>query len=96
MVLKSTSVGGVRVYNVSAGKSLPQWISDKKRRELLKEDVELRSRCATRLGRHCCVPLPDKILLAPLFGWHAVSNCSKTSSFPWPRSAFRSRRMAST
>ena len=34
----------VKVYNVSAGKSLPEWISDRKKRQLLKQDVELRRR----------------------------------------------------
>lgn len=34
----------VKVYNLSAGKSLPEWISDRKKRQLLKKDVELRRR----------------------------------------------------
>lgn len=34
----------VSVYNLSSGKSLPEWISDRKKRQLLKKDVELRRR----------------------------------------------------
>lgn len=34
----------VKVYNLSSGKSLPEWISDRKKRQLLKQDVELRRR----------------------------------------------------
>lgn len=29
----------VKVYNLSAGKSLPEWISDRKKRTLLKNDL---------------------------------------------------------
>ena len=29
----------IKVYNLSAGKSLPEWISDRKRRTLLKNDI---------------------------------------------------------
>ena len=29
----------VKVYNLSAGKSVPEWISDRKRRALLKNDL---------------------------------------------------------
>jgi len=34
----------VSVYNLSSGKSLPEWISDRKKRQLLKKDVDLRRR----------------------------------------------------
>ena len=34
----------VKVYNLSAGKSLPEWISDRKRRTLLKNDLGAPSR----------------------------------------------------
>lgn len=30
---------GAKVYNLSAGKSLPEWISDRKKRTLLKNDI---------------------------------------------------------
>lgn len=29
----------VKVYNLSLGKTIPEWISDRKRRTLLKEDI---------------------------------------------------------
>ncbi|KAK8406138.1 hypothetical protein O3P69_007096 [Scylla paramamosain] len=34
----------VKVYNLSAGKSLPDWLTERKRRRLAKKDVELRRR----------------------------------------------------
>lgn len=34
----------VKVYNLSAGKSLPDWLSDRKRRALLNKDVDIRQR----------------------------------------------------
>lgn len=40
--MKVTSVNNVKIYNVNTGRSLPQWITDRKKRKLLKEDVELR------------------------------------------------------
>ncbi|RMZ93568.1 Nucleolar 10 [Brachionus plicatilis] len=38
------SPNNVKIYNLSAGKSLPDWISDRKRRSLIKKDPELRDR----------------------------------------------------
>ncbi|XP_071546985.1 nucleolar protein 10 [Panulirus ornatus] len=34
----------IKVYNLSAGKSLPDWLTDRKRRELSKRDVDIRRR----------------------------------------------------
>ncbi|KAK6639948.1 hypothetical protein RUM43_008225 [Polyplax serrata] len=34
----------VKIYNLSAGKSLPEWLSDRKRRALQKKDVDIRRR----------------------------------------------------
>ncbi len=34
----------VKIYNLSAGKSLPEWLSDRRKRSLQKQDVELRKR----------------------------------------------------
>ncbi|EDQ90796.1 uncharacterized protein MONBRDRAFT_23822 [Monosiga brevicollis MX1] len=34
----------VRVFNLTAGKALPSWLSEKKRRQLLKRDVDLQRR----------------------------------------------------
>lgn len=34
----------VKIYNLSAGKSLPEWISDRKRRALQKKNVDIRKR----------------------------------------------------
>ena len=34
----------VKIYNLSAGKSLPDWISAQKRRKLCKDDVDIAKR----------------------------------------------------
>ncbi|KAI5704453.1 hypothetical protein M8J75_005469 [Diaphorina citri] len=34
----------VKIYNLSAGKSLPEWLSERKRRKLLKSNVDIRRR----------------------------------------------------
>ncbi|KAK4880078.1 hypothetical protein RN001_008224 [Aquatica leii] len=34
----------VKIYNLSAGKSLPEWLSERKRRAALKKDIDLRRR----------------------------------------------------
>jgi ribosome biogenesis protein ENP2 len=42
--MQVTTTNDVKVYNLSAGRSLPEWISERKRRTLLKKDVGLRRR----------------------------------------------------
>ena len=37
--MQVTTANDVKVYNLSAGKSLPEWISDRKKRTLLKNDA---------------------------------------------------------
>ena len=34
----------IKIYNLSAGKSLPEWLSDRKKRSLQKQDGELQKR----------------------------------------------------
>ncbi|XP_012256477.1 nucleolar protein 10 [Athalia rosae] len=34
----------IKIYNLSAGKSLPEWLSERKRRSLLKKNVDIRRR----------------------------------------------------
>ena len=34
----------IKIYNLSAGKSLPEWLSDRKKRSLQRQDGELRRR----------------------------------------------------
>lgn len=53
----------VKIYNLTAGKSLPQWLSDRKKRALLKKDIDLRRR----------------IELLQDFDMPDVSNCIKVS-----------------
>ena len=42
--MQSESGNDVKQYNLTAGKSLPEWLDERKRRTLLKRDVELRRR----------------------------------------------------
>lgn len=42
--MQISTANNVKVYNLSAGKSLPEWISDRKKRTLLKNDVGKLSR----------------------------------------------------
>lgn len=37
--MQVSTANNVKVYNLSVGKSLPEWISDRKKRALLKEDI---------------------------------------------------------
>ena len=43
-MMQSESGNDVKQYNLTAGKSLPEWLDERKRRTLLKRDVELRRR----------------------------------------------------
>ncbi|CAG9538117.1 unnamed protein product [Cercopithifilaria johnstoni] len=38
------SANDVKIYNLSAGKSIPEWITDRKRRKLEQNDIDLRRR----------------------------------------------------
>ena len=42
--MQSTSVNDVKIYNLTMGKSMPDWLSSRKRRRLLKTDSALRNR----------------------------------------------------
>lgn len=42
MALRVTASDGVKVYNVTAGKTLPQWLSEEKKRGLRKNEDYLR------------------------------------------------------
>ncbi|CAF0814445.1 unnamed protein product [Didymodactylos carnosus] len=42
--MQVTNVNDVRVYNLSSGKSLPEWLTDYKRRKLKKKDSDLQQR----------------------------------------------------
>lgn len=42
--MQSNSGNDVKQYNLTAGKSLPEWLDERKRRTLVKRDVELRRR----------------------------------------------------
>ncbi|XP_066554505.1 nucleolar protein 10 [Amia ocellicauda] len=42
--MQISSVNDVKIYNLSYGKSLPEWLSDRKKRALQKKDVDIRRR----------------------------------------------------
>ncbi|XP_006626131.2 nucleolar protein 10 [Lepisosteus oculatus] len=42
--MQISSVNDVKIYNLSCGKSLPEWLSDRKKRALQKKDVDIRRR----------------------------------------------------
>uniref|UniRef100_H3CIM1 Nucleolar protein 10 n=1 Tax=Tetraodon nigroviridis TaxID=99883 RepID=H3CIM1_TETNG len=42
--MQLSSVNDVKIYNLSHGKSLPEWLSDRKKRQLQKKDVDVQRR----------------------------------------------------
>ncbi|KAH3831940.1 nucleolar protein 10-like [Dreissena polymorpha] len=42
--MQVSTPNNVKIYNLSAGKSLPEWLSDRKKRSLQKQDVDLQRR----------------------------------------------------
>ncbi|CAH2246123.1 nucleolar 10 [Pelobates cultripes] len=42
--MQISNVNDVKIYNLSCGKSLPEWLSDRKKRALQKKDVDVRRR----------------------------------------------------
>ncbi|XP_043935240.1 nucleolar protein 10 [Protopterus annectens] len=42
--MQVSSVNDVKIYNLSHGKSLPQWLSDRKKRKLQNQDIDVRRR----------------------------------------------------
>ena len=42
--MQSTCVNDIKIYNLSSGKSIPEWLSSRKKRKLLKSDASLRNR----------------------------------------------------
>eukprot|EP00088_Acartia_fossae_P005215 TRINITY_DN1228_c0_g1_i2.p1 TRINITY_DN1228_c0_g1~~TRINITY_DN1228_c0_g1_i2.p1 ORF type:complete len:712 (-),score=222.82 TRINITY_DN1228_c0_g1_i2:67-2202(-) len=42
--MQVSTTNDVKIYNLSAGKSLPDWISERKRRKLVKQDIDIRRR----------------------------------------------------
>lgn len=55
--LKVSTLNGVKVYNVSGGKSVPEWISERKKRALRKDQG---------LNPPLTHPLPHSLSVAPL------------------------------
>lgn len=57
-------VNNVRIYNLSGGKAIPDWLSDRKKRQLLKKNKELRQK--TELIQDLEMPvLSTNIVLSP-------------------------------
>ena len=42
--LSVLNAGGMNIYNLTAGRAMPEWIPERKRRRLLREDPELQKR----------------------------------------------------
>ncbi|KAL3882105.1 hypothetical protein ACJMK2_028476 [Sinanodonta woodiana] len=42
--MQVSNSNNVKIYNLSAGKSLPEWLSDRKKRVLQKQDIDIRRR----------------------------------------------------
>ncbi|RWS04020.1 nucleolar protein 10-like protein [Dinothrombium tinctorium] len=61
--MQVSNVNDVKLYNLSSSKSLPEWLSDRKKRRMQQKDVELRRR----------------IELIQDFKMPSVSNCIKVS-----------------
>ncbi|XP_014681532.1 PREDICTED: nucleolar protein 10-like [Priapulus caudatus] len=57
--MQVSNPNNIKIYNLSAGKSLPEWLSDRKKRQLQKQDLDVRRR----------------IELIQDFEMPAVSNC---------------------
>ena len=62
--MQVSTTNDVKIYNLSAGKSLPDWLTERKRRQLVKNDIEIRKR----------------IELIQDFDMPAVSDCVKISA----------------
>ena len=62
--MQVSTTNDVKIYNLSAGKSLPDWLTERKRRQLVKNDIEIRKR----------------IELIQDFEMPAVSDCVKISA----------------
>ena len=88
--MQVSTAGGVKVYNLSAGKSLPEWISERKRRSLLKNDVGTAQFTNSRFSRF--VNLGSSVTQTCV----GASSCSKTSPCPSPPPAYECPRTANT
>lgn len=42
--MQVSTTNDVKIYNLSAGKSLPEWLTERKKRQLVKNDIEIRKR----------------------------------------------------
>jgi len=42
--MQVSTTNDVKIYNLSAGKSLPDWLTERKRRQLVKDDIDIRKR----------------------------------------------------
>ncbi|ELP85072.1 nucleolar protein, putative [Entamoeba invadens IP1] len=67
--MKSTEISGVKVYNLTAGKTLPQWLTEKQRRQLRKDEdfkkrIELIQDTEFTVSSRCIKFSPDNQYLA--------------------------------
>lgn len=66
--MKATETGGVKVYNLTAGKTLPQWLTPKQRKELRKDQefqkrIELIQDTEFPVNSQCVEFSPDGMFL---------------------------------
>ena len=57
--MQVTTVNDVKAYNLSAGRSLPEWISERKRRTLLKNDVGMASSKGASMSEPLYKDIPE-------------------------------------
>lgn len=69
-------VNNVKIYNLASGKAIPDWLSDRKRRQLLKKNKDLRHR--TELIQDLDMPvLSTNIVLSPDLNYLFVTGMYK-------------------
>lgn len=69
-------VNGVKIYNLAAGKAVPDWLSDRKRRQILKKNKELLNR--TELIQDLEMPVfSTNIVVSPDANYMLVSGMYK-------------------
>ena len=82
--MQVSTANDVKVYNLSSGRTLPEWISDRKKRALLKNDF---GEPLSRLVSH---------VIPSLQSYDSGWSSSKTSPCLSPPRAYRCHVMAST
>lgn len=64
--LKATTLNGVKIYSVSGGKTLPEWLSERKKRALRKDEGK---RSPRDFLSPVIVPESERLILLPAFAF---------------------------